>query len=346
MQSFVSQLWRGAGPLLPTAFFALAVVPLSCLNLEEQVKGQVIMSVLRFLSLTTLFFGMLVAIYVPSSAHEPAFPQSGRDMPLVDASGFGLMLSTGVFSQLFQHSVPGLVRPLSTEHKAYVPQIFAWALISTCTCYVATGVTACWHLGSEIRQSVNLNFVGFTWGLPEGSRYVGAAKMVSMLVVLFPAMDTISIFPLIANTLGSNLHSSFPLLLKAPAAWLQEVLGKDPESPADLVAAEIKMSEVLWRVLAAVPPIAASVYITDLSLTLQLAGICGVVVALVVPALLQMAVTRRVEDTPLVLPIHPYQFGAGDVLPKCVIVFSVLAIGVCMWQLLLPVLAMVSRVDG
>jgi len=342
VQSFVSQLWRGTGPLLPTVFFSLAVVPLSCLNLEEQVHGQVVMSVLRFVSLALLFVGLLVAIYMPSpdAAHKPAFAQSGPDMPLANLSGFGLMFSTGVFSQLFQHSVPGLMRPLSAEHKGRVPQIFAWALISTCTCYIATGVIACWHLGSEIQQSVNLNFVGFTWGLPQGSRFEGAAKTVSMLVVLFPAMDTISIFPLIANTLGSNLHTSFPLLLKAPAERLQKLWGvaASEEAPADQLAAEIRMSEVLWRVLASVPPIVASMFITDLSLTLQLAGICGVVVALVIPALLQIAVARRVADTSLVLPIHPYQVGSGELLPKCVIVFSVLAIAVCLWQLL-PMLA-------
>lgn len=462
IQSFASQIWGGSGTLLPTIFFTLAVVPLSCLNLEEQVRGQVVMSVLRFVSLSTLFFGLLVAIYMPSSAkqHEdPAFPESGQDVPLVHPAGFGLMFSTGVFSQLFQHSVPGLIRPLSAENKARVPAIFAGALASTCVCYIATGATACYHLGTEIQQSVNLNFVvraymrcvlvcmahssalphsqaperpphghcccsvlapasqvgrallkanyqssppphlhtpthsrersqphpraGVRMGacarvsLPRGGQervHAGGTSYVplycstspaaccvpqvrinrsSLPQVLFPALDTISIFPLIANTLGSNLHTSFPALLTGPAQFLirrfsrftptgADLQGQgqgQPPSKAALASAEVRAAEVLWRVLASVPPVVASIFITDLSLTLQLAGICGVVVALVIPALLQIAVTRRVADTPLVLPIHPYQFcGSGEVGPKAVIMFSVLAITVCVWQLL-PMLA-------
>ena len=35
-------------------------VPLSCMNLKEQVTSQVIMSILRFVSLAVLLLGMLV----------------------------------------------------------------------------------------------------------------------------------------------------------------------------------------------------------------------------------------------------------------------------------------------
>ena len=48
-----------------------------------------------------------------------------------------------------------------------------------------------------------------------------------------------------------------------------------------------RSTTILWRLTAAVPPIIASSLVTDLIFSLQVAGLCGIVVALVTPALLQ-----------------------------------------------------------
>ena len=353
VQSIMSQMCTRPSecesqPFLPTVAFTLIVVPLSCLNLDEQVTGQVVMSIFRFVSLAVLFFGLLWAIYmVPapsglsvSHSHDK-FPHSRVDMPLIHMAGFGVMFSTGVFSQLFQHSVPGLIRPLAAEHKADVPSIFGWALATTCLLYIAIGVAACWHLGDEIQQSINLNFVGFKWGLPKDSRLAGAADALSTLVVIFPVLDTISIFPLIANTLGSNLHAAFPKLLNALAMYLIPFVklfmtfneGNDSRLDAHTVA-ERRTRDVLWRFIAAIPPIVASLVVTDLSLTLQVAGICGVFVALVIPSLLHIAVIRRVDESLELIPIHPYKsFGSRVWMPTFILYVSFGAMSVCIWQL-------------
>lgn len=49
--SFVSQVWPTASPCVPAVLFGLIVVPLSCFDLADQVTVQVLMSLLRFLSL-------------------------------------------------------------------------------------------------------------------------------------------------------------------------------------------------------------------------------------------------------------------------------------------------------
>lgn len=49
--SFVSQVWPGASPHVPALLFGLIVVPLSCFDLADQVTVQVLMSLLRFISL-------------------------------------------------------------------------------------------------------------------------------------------------------------------------------------------------------------------------------------------------------------------------------------------------------
>lgn len=139
-----------------------------------------------------------------------------------------------------------------------------------------------YYFGSRLQQSVNLNFIDFTWGVDRENNnsksLFAVVSAVSMVVVLFPAMDTLSVFPLIANTLGNNLHASFPALgtsyLKASGLFTH---------PGSLKRA----TSVVWRLIASVPPIVLSMYVSDLMFSLQVAGLCGIVVALVAPALLQ-----------------------------------------------------------
>ena len=143
VQSFRGQISAQAPLWVPTVLFACCVVPLSCLNLEEQVWSQVAMSILRFVSLAVLLLGMLVAIAVEPTMEDDdslgqrlRFDGSGEQMPWANFGGFGLMFSTAVFSQLFQHSVPGLVRPLQEHHRIKLPQVFGGALATTCFTYV------------------------------------------------------------------------------------------------------------------------------------------------------------------------------------------------------------------
>jgi len=200
------------------------------------------------------------------------------------------MFTTAIFSQLFQHSVPGLIRPLAPEHKKFVPAIFRCAIITTCLIYVSTGCVCAYYFGDRLQQSVNLNFVDFTWGVDRANKSVFAVvSAVSMVVVLFPALDTLSVFPLIANTLGNNLNASFPALgccLKASGLFVK---------PGSVKRA----TSIAWRLIAAVPPIVLSVFVSDLMFSLQVAGLCGVIVALVTPALLQRQSDCRTSLIPV-----------------------------------------------
>ena len=257
-----------------------------------------------------------------------------------------------------------------------------------------------------------------------------------MVVVLFPALDTLSIFPLIATTLGSNMHASFPTALSGPVDWLlplldhiyiymdrmrdrglsvffvlvgagaglSEVDGEDSYDSTDShttatggsysspqavnvnqsqgvgmtvkekeredkereqmatkhsyhqiqshsaghsVGMSVKEKEreqkereqvatkYLWRLVAALPPVALSLVVTDLVVTLQLAGICGIVVALIVPALLQIRSQALAQDLPPVNRITPYGtfLTSGADLPYLVVFVGAGAFIVCVLQM-------------
>ena len=214
--SFKEQLWPSVPAFVPQCIFGCVVVPLSCFDLSEQVTVQIIMSVLRFFSLGILLFGTIVALILDpptrllSKELENISNMSTlsllQDIPLFEWSGFGVMFTTAIFSQLFQHSVPGLIRPLSAEDKRKIPTIFMYALCTTAAIYISTGIVCVAYFKDSLNQSVNLNFVGFTWGMNGHALIVSA---IAMVVVLFPAVDTLSVFPLIANTLGNDSKEFF-----------------------------------------------------------------------------------------------------------------------------------------
>ena len=332
VHSFMSQSWANVPQWLLTAAFGGIVVPLSCLDLDEQVQTQIVMSVLRFASLAIMLVGMLVAIVHGSSIrHTTSTLDHGSEgLPLLDMRGFVLMFSTAVFSQLFQHSVPGLIRPLAEEKRRAVPAIFFSALMTTALIYCFISIVSCYHLGNDIQQSINLNFVGFTWGVNEDSMWLSLALGLSLIVVLFPALDTISIFPLIAITLGNNMRSISPGLMKPIA---RQLLGSDSENTEE-DRHHKKVISVLWRLVASVSPLILSLVVNDLSLSLQVGGICGIIVAFIIPSLLQLEACERLLRTPPIYHSSPYQTHVTSiqVMPFFVLAFSAVALALCVMQ--------------
>jgi amino acid permease len=356
VNTFISQLFPTLSTLFPSLLFGLIAIPLSCVDLAEQISVQVIMSILRFLSLATLIFGTLVAIWIdPHPSSDLSSLPDSDPVPLYEFSGFGLMFTTAIFSQLFQHSVPGLIRPLQPNDKKHVSSIFSFALLTTGAIYIFIGIICSIYFRSSINQAINLNFVNYYWGLSpphsadsplQAYLFFGLIKFLSMLIVLFPALDTLSVFPLIANTLGNNFHAAFPKGYKQTSKYLQylphtlvdtllkssipsassarnahHTAASDPHSSSTGIATGTggggtnisttataystsntyltrRFTLRMWRLLVAFPPVIISMYVTDLALTLQIAGACGVLVALVIPALLQYYSFHEVPDIP------------------------------------------------
>lgn len=338
VSAFLTQILPGAPLVLPTILFGVIVVPLSCLDLNEQITTQVVMSALRFVSIAMMLIGMVVIWFLSFSRHDN---QHQRDQNsewfitednLVNAENAGLMFSTALFAQLFQHSVPGLLRPLARTKKRKVPQIFQSALCTTGGIYIVLGVLALISLRSDIEQAINLNFVGFSWGISQDSLLYYLAKGASLLIVLFPAFDTISIFPLIANTLGNNLQAFAKF---TPSGNVTASPTREGEGEGEGKEREKKdRNRIFFRLVASVPPVLCSLVLRDLTTALQMAGIFGVVVALVVPALIQIKASQRASLLPPLYKDSPYDtfLTRTSWLPSGVLCFSILAFTVVIVQ--------------
>ncbi|KAK1929170.1 Transmembrane protein 104 [Phytophthora citrophthora] len=300
-------------------FFACIVLPLSCSDLTEQIYVQLTMSVVRFVALLIMIFSATYAVYgdpYDSGAVFKPSPESGpyvSEYALVDWTGFGVMFSTAVFSQLFQHSVPGLLAPLGVTRQETAPTIFGSTLITTMMFYIALGSICSLYFGPKLATSVNLNWAEFTWGISESMDLVPIwAKLLSMIVVVFPALDTLSVFPLISVTLGDNMAAVVPKRWTRggrKASW-----------------------KLLCRIGAALPPLVISVFVSDLSVTLQISGLMGIYVAFFAPALLQLQASREIPNS----NVYSGKF-SGKTYVYGVLAFGSMALLVLLYQLVLQI---------
>ncbi|CAI5729896.1 unnamed protein product [Peronospora destructor] len=264
--------------------FACIVLPLSCSDLTEQIYVQLAMSVVRFAALLIMVISAAYAVYGDPYDGGARLKENSEspyisDYSLVDMSGFGVMFSTSVFSQLFQHSVPGLLAPLGARNQEKAKAIFGSTLLTTMMFYIALGSVSSLYFGPKLATSVNLNWADFTWGVDESITLVPLwAKLLSMIVVVFPALDTLSVFPLICVTLGDNMA------VVVPKRWGTR-RGKKSSW------------KLLCRLGAALPPLLISMFVSDLSVTLQISGLMGIYVAFFAPALLQLQARREIPNS-------------------------------------------------
>ena len=346
INTFISQLWPTCSVYIPMLIFGAMVVPLSCIDLAEQVNIQLIMAGLRFFSLGIIIIGILIAIAVDSTDSNNisnSFPNNNKEIlsppylatniPYFQFSGFGVIFTTGIFSQLFQHSVPGLIRPLSLHHKRSVPSIFGAALLTTGAIYIITGIGSVCYFGSNTKESINLNFVNFHWGISSDYTSYYIVGFLSMIVVIFPALDTISIYPLIAHTLAGNLNAFFPHTYKLFELFIpnkESINGKDVRD----------RTLFFWRLIASAPPVLFSAFTTDLSISLQVAGICGLLVALVTPALLQQYSMKVLKESnpEQSLQLTPYSsWMSWKGYTYVVLIIALFAFFICFTQLFISI---------
>jgi amino acid permease len=190
--------------------FGCIVVPLSCLELEEQVSLQVFLTGCRFIML----FLMLGTTDICARDMEQVYPdKSTFDAPLFQPISLHKMLPIVVVANMYHHSIPGLSHPVADKKK--LGTIFQLTSVFTSIAYSLLGVVLGSAFGERIEQSSNLNWKYFHAGtghLKEDGELEGIAwwaKAVSWYIICFPAVDVVSAFPLNAITVANNMFGAY-----------------------------------------------------------------------------------------------------------------------------------------
>lgn len=260
--------------------FAIVCVPLTCIELTEMKVMQVTLAIMRFLCLGVMMCTSIVGLYqapftddnqdAPPGVNPPYY----SDIQAVKWAGLAVIFPTAIYSQIFHHSIPGLIAPL--KHKKSTPKLFTAVLASTFLLYSSLGITAGLYYGSASKSPCTLNWVDYN-GVPGTTDRPGWATFISYLVVLFPPIDIISAYPLNAITLANNIKTALPSSVK-------NCIRSD------------RVLTLSTRLFAGLFPIAGSMLVRDLSTILSYTGCVGVMIAFIFPAVMQYVSIRQYQQ--------------------------------------------------
>ena len=271
--------------------FACIVVPISMLELTEQVYIQVTLSIWR----VAMLFIMIGTLAVSWMFHVDAFTNysaGSHDVLLYkfEPSKIYILLPIATYSFIFHHSIPSLAHPVTD--KAQVANIFAASLLVCFVAYLCVGVIVSLYFGDNMKHSSNLCWASYV-GDASASNHSWIMKFVaataSKFIVLFPAVDVASAFPLNAITLGNNLQSLslFQFCGVGKSSRITSSTVGDHVTTND--TSSTSRTRYFYRAFASIPPIIGAFFVKDLGKITNYTGLCGFAIAFVFPPLLAMA---------------------------------------------------------
>lgn len=251
--------------------FAGVAVPMSCMELSEQISMQVALCLCRLLVMLCMTGSVLYDMYTKNDN----FNYTPRDTyDYSEFSGVHILLPIALYATIFHHSIPALTEPVRDKH--LVGYMFITGLVICFIGYYLITLTLSMYFGSAAYSSCNLNWENYgnfttTFG-------VIVSRVIRWYVLLFPALDVVSLFPLCAITLGNNLYAATHLTSVSPPPT--------PPTPIAVDSAAVTSTIISFRLLAAIPPICGCFFISNLGSITNFTGITGFIIVFIFPALL------------------------------------------------------------
>mmetsp|Transcript_29204 Transcript_29204/g.44149 ORF Transcript_29204/g.44149 Transcript_29204/m.44149 type:complete len:251 (-) Transcript_29204:55-807(-) len=239
--------------------------------------------------------------------------------PLANFSGFHKMMPIMVYAAIFHFSIPSLAKEVS--RKSQLGNIFAMTFVLCGLLYTCIGAIGAWYFGGDVQQSVNLNWADYHGGTGEifsdadGQKLTWIhvawwARMLSFFILIFPAINVVSTFPLYALSLGNDLMRIYY---------------------GDNVCLVEKNRRItsLFRAIAAIPPLIGGLFVRDLGTIAGYTGLSGLAIAFCFPALLYIRSTQKLKYMGIPYTTHYERLGSSIFAAGVVLIFGlVLIIGV------------------
>jgi hypothetical protein len=187
-------------------------------------------------------------------------------IPPWDAGGLYIFLPIACYAFIYHHSIAGLSHPV--RDKKLLGSIFLTTFIICAVAYGSIAVLVATYFGPHMAQSSNLEWHDYGKGM-------AFPRAVALFILIFPALDVASAFPLNAITLGNNFLSMRDTKPSRPPA---------------------RRMVVAFRLLAALPPIFAGFFVRDLGRISEFAGTVGVIITLVFPAALNLMSRSKLKE--------------------------------------------------
>ncbi|XP_062509260.1 transmembrane protein 104 homolog [Corticium candelabrum] len=251
---------------LSVLLFSVVIIPLSCLELKELAVIQVIMALFRFIMLLVMSIYSIVSV----AEEDDSSDTSSDDDVFTKFNIQGLLAAVPVFvfAQMLQSSIPSLTQPISNKRRLVV--FYSAVFLVTTILYSMVGVTVAMYKKNNILEVCSANWKSLT--SPE---HGAAVRALSYFIVLFPAID---------------IWSAYPLTVIIMANMVENMYNNDPmQTPS-------RATRVVHRFFWATMPIVASVFITNLVILDKYDGLIAYFIVFWFPALLQYKSRKVCEE--------------------------------------------------
>lgn len=268
------------GYRLVVALFAVYAIAMSFKDISAQRTLQQIMTGYRFAAFFVMALTAIVALYHPNTFDAAAShhaPYVSKEPNHVKWAGFGVAFSFSAVALNVQYNSPDFLTYVRAP-KQHLKALVTAGLGTAVVLYIAIGWLCSSTFGSKTTPLVTLNWQHYTglaggWGAGSETWW---AVVIKLFIMAFPALNMISVFPLLVITLAGNLETSMPASL---AANLR----------ARYSSTTIRYA---FRLAAAVPPLVLSAINGKLSIIFTITGLIGFWLELIIPALLHVLSAR------------------------------------------------------
>lgn len=303
------------GYYIIVAIYSVIVIFLSLKDLTETASMQAVLTGYRFAAFFAMGATCLVASVYPNyfdspdgkhpAAWSPFRSARASEIPTVEWSQFDSIFTISVVSLMVQYNMPDIITPMRTPYKRHESGVVAVLLGCMMACvalYIGLGLICSLTIGMNSYPLITLNWSHYTgydggWGLvPAGSDVYWWAQLIKLFIMLFPVINMLSVFPLVAISLSENLRSSIP------ARFAKQHAAEDLKR--------------YCRILACVPPLILTCFNGQIDLIFKVAGFVAFLIQLIIPCLLQWLSIRyckRIwgegsEETPFSFRLLSNQF--------------------------------------
>mmetsp|Transcript_9039 Transcript_9039/g.13911 ORF Transcript_9039/g.13911 Transcript_9039/m.13911 type:complete len:625 (+) Transcript_9039:91-1965(+) len=246
----------GIGYRFYVLLFGIIIAPLSCRDLAEQKFIQLALAIGRTLMLALMILTALTALVASGPLIQTSSSQFQQDF-------FHRILSAApilAFACTLHHSIPQICAPIDTSKKIHngisvLNLVFRCAFFFATVLYLLFASTIALFFGQDTKSAVNLDWDRYALNSP--STFVRATgTIIQRFIVLYPAVNVISTYPLVAVTLGDALFTMARKTILASVSCIEHPFGDRRLSPA---AHFIKKTEQEER-----PPTLADLSYNDL----------------------------------------------------------------------------------
>lgn len=261
-------------------FFGLMTVPLACRDLAEQKRLQTALALGRALMLLSMTITAGVALLQDGPIAPPLLSEQQQTWRAAVSAA-----PIVAFSCTLHHSVPQIcspVVPTDDRNFRYVTLnwIFRAAFALSVLVYVIFASTIALYFGQDTRSSVNLDWAGAGGGGENSSLFARTCGIaISHYIVLYPAINVVSTYPLNAVTLGDALLAAY----RGAAGTIDDISSHQPPS-----ATQTKS----FRVVAAVVPLVGAFLADDISNITRFTGVFGLCMCAAFPGVLALVAKR------------------------------------------------------